>query len=65
MLHLLLHILITTNKDGDLTTKIFDHDIKDFSTVITKYGIDELKNIKIAVSSIRDLDFTLTDNIKI
>lgn len=65
MYHLLLHILLTTNKEGDLTTKIFDHDVKDFSSVINKYGIDELKNIKTLVSSIRDLDVTSTDNIKI
>ena len=63
MYHELLHILLTVNKDGDLTTKIFDHDIKDFSSIIKKYGVDWFKEFKFAVASIRDLDSS--DGIKV
>lgn len=65
MLHELLHILLKTNSNGDLNTKILDHDIKDFSLIIKKYGVDWFKKFKVEVSSIRDLDPTKTDNIKV
>lgn len=65
MLHELLHILLKMNKSGDVDTKIFDYDIKDFSTIIKKYGVDWFKEFKIAVSSIRDLEPEATDNIKV
>lgn len=65
MLHLLLHILLTINKQGDLVAKIFNHDVADFSTVIKKFGIDGLKELRLAVASIRDMDISQSDNIKI
>jgi predicted metallopeptidase len=65
LLHELLHILLTTNKEGDLNTKILDHDIKDFSIIIKKFGIDWFWNFKTIVSSVRDLDPSKTDNIKV
>ena len=65
LLHELLHILLTTNKEGEIKTKILDHDIKDFSTIISKYGLDWFKTFKIQVSSIMDLEPNATDNIKV
>lgn len=63
--HELLHILLKINREGKLTTKILDHDIKDFSTIIKKYGVDWFKKFKITVSSIRDLAPEAIDNIKV
>ena len=65
LLHELLHILLKMNKSGDLDTKILDHDIKDFSLIIKKYGVDWFKEFKIVVSSIRDLEPESIDNIKV
>ena len=61
MLHELLHILLSVNKDGDLVTKLMQHDIQDFSTIIKKHGVDWIKELKLATTSIRDIEVTKCD----
>lgn len=56
VLHELMHILIKTDKLGNLIFQIRDHDIKDFSHIITKYGIDWFSDLKAQIASIYDLD---------
>jgi predicted metallopeptidase len=65
MFHELLHILLTTNKEGDLVNKIMPHDIQDFSTIIKKNGVDWIKELRIATTSILNIDVEKADNIKI
>jgi predicted metallopeptidase len=65
MLHEHLHILLKTNKNGDLCTNLMQHDIQDFSTIIKKHGTDWIKGLKISTTSIRDMEVTKADNIKI
>jgi len=65
MFHELLHILLKTNKNGDLVTKIMQHDVQDFSNIIKKHGVEWIKELRIAVTSIMDLDITKADDVKI
>jgi predicted metallopeptidase len=65
MYHELLHILGVINKDGDLVAKIADHNVKDFSGIIKKYGVEWFSEFKTAVSSIRDMDMSKSDGIKV
>jgi predicted metallopeptidase len=65
MYHELLHILLSTNKSGDMVTKIMPHDIQDFSSLIKKAGVDWIKELRIATTSVRDMDVEKADNIKV
>lgn len=54
--HELLHIQIDFDKDGNTKFLLKDHDVKDFRSIITKYGIDWIQNISTINSSIYDTD---------
>lgn len=56
MYHELLHILVEYDKNGDPKFKLRDHDVKDFQSIISKYGIDWLTNLKTMNASVYDLD---------
>lgn len=56
ILHELMHIKIITNKRGELLFRLKDHDVKDFSYIISKYGIDWFSDLKAQIASIYDLD---------
>lgn len=55
-LHELMHVKVTTNKDGETQYRIKDHDVKDFSYIISKHGIDWFGNLKVQMASVYDLD---------
>lgn len=65
MYHELLHIHITINKKGEEIYKIIDHNVKDFSSIIKKYGIEWFDNLKTIACSVRDLDVGDIDKIKV
>lgn len=66
MLHELMHILAVINdKTGNWKYKIKDHDIKDFSLIVNKYGTDWTKKVKLANSSLYDLSPAEEDGFKI
>lgn len=64
--HELRHILVLQNdKTGDWLFKIRQHDIQDFSKVISDYGIEWRKKIKLCLSSLYDLTPAEEDSIQI
>jgi predicted metallopeptidase len=63
--HELLHILLKTSKKGETQYRILDHNVKDFSQIISKYGIDWFNSLQVMTSSIRDLETTEQDNLSI
>jgi len=65
ILHELLHIKITYNKKNETVYGIRDHDIKDFSQIISKYGIDWFNTLKLSISSLYDFDPSKENSIKI
>ena len=50
--HELLHIDIKYKKTGDVTYAIRDHDIKDFRSIIKKYGVDWINEMNLINSSL-------------
>jgi predicted metallopeptidase len=56
VLHELMHVLIKTDKHGTLLFQIKDHDVKDFSHIISKHGIDWFSDLKAQIASIYDLE---------
>lgn len=57
ILHELMHIHVGYNdKKGQYIFKLKDHDVKDFSYIISKYGIDWINKLKTEMSSIYDMD---------
>jgi len=65
VLHELMHILIKYNKKGDIQFKIRDHDVKDFSYIISKFGIDWFNKLRTEMASIYDLDPDLESKISL
>jgi len=65
ILHELKHILITTTKDGKDKFGIADHDLKDFNSIISKYGLNWLDQIKVTSASLYDFQNGETDKIKL
>jgi len=63
--HELLHILVTTDNNGDFQYKIKDHDVKDFYEIIQQYGVDWFSKLKTICSSVYDLTPEETDNISL
>ena len=63
--HELLHVMpLIDEKTGDYNMAIRDHDIVDFSRVISKYGMDWDKKIKAIVSNLYDMEPAEEDKIK-
>lgn len=57
ILHELMHIKVEYNeKKQTYQFKLKDHDVKDFSYIISKYGIDWLNKLKTEMASIFDMD---------
>lgn len=64
--HQLRHILVIQNdKSGDWVYKIRKHDVQDFAKVISQYGVEWIRTIRLALSSMYDLSPTEEDNISI
>jgi len=63
VLHELMHILVKTDKHGNLLFQIKDHDVKDFSYIISKHGIDWFSDLKAQIASIYELDPSEEDKI--
>lgn len=53
--HELLHIQVEFNKNGEKLLKLRDHDVKDFSEIIKRYGIDWFTDLRTFASSVYDL----------
>jgi len=56
VLHELMHILVKHDKYGKPQFSLRDHDVKDFSYIISKHGIDWFSDLKAQIASIYDLD---------
>jgi hypothetical protein len=66
MLHELKHVLVTQNDEtGDWVYKLRDHDVKDFQSILSKYGADWISDIKTIAASIYDMTTAEQDNFKI
>lgn len=64
--HQLRHILIVQNdKTGKWVFKVRNHDIQDFGKIISNYGINWIKTIKLSLSSMYGLTPAEEDCIKI
>ena len=56
MYHELLHVLpVYSEKKGEYAYKIADHDVKDFSSIIKKYGIEWFGELQELQASVYDL----------
>lgn len=56
-LHELNHVYpVFSEKKGEWSFKILDHDVQDFKFIIERYGVDWFFNMKTIVSSTYDLD---------
>jgi predicted metallopeptidase len=64
--HQLRHILVLQNdKTGEWVFKVRKHDIQDFGKIVTNYGVDWIKTIKLSLSSMYGLTPAEEDNISI
>ena len=64
MLHQLMHILpVINDKTGDVDLKLRQHDVQDFSKVLTKFGHNWMSELKVQMSSIHNLKPAEEDNI--
>jgi hypothetical protein len=64
--HELRRILVLQNdKTGDWKFKTRKHDIQDFGKIVTDYGIEWIKKIKLCLSSLYDLTPAEEDKIQI
>ena len=54
ILHEVLHINIKYKKDGTQIYALNPHDIEDFSKLISKYGVDWIKDIQLVKEHIKD-----------
>ena len=64
MYHELQHILVKLAK-GKETFAILDHDVKDFSSIIKKYGVDWFQQFKDIVAATYELEGSDKDKISI
>lgn len=65
ILHELKHILVITDKSGNTKFKISNHDVQDFYSIISKFGINWLTDLKTIASSVYDFQNGEEDKIKI
>lgn len=64
--HELRHILVVQNdKTGDWNFKIRPHDVMDFEKIISAYGIEWFKKLKLIVSALYNLSPAEEDNIQL
>lgn len=57
ILHEVLHINVKYKKDGTQVFALNPHDIEDFSRLISKYGVDWVKDIQLVKEHIKDKEF--------
>lgn len=65
MHHSLNHILVKTNPKGKEVFTIADHDVKDFSEIIKKYGVNWFQQFKNLVAATYELEGYDKDRISI
>lgn len=54
MLHELMHVYIDFNKDGEPVYKLRNHDVEDFASIIDKYGVNWLYDLRTSAAEIDD-----------
>lgn len=64
MYHEMLHILIKVSK-GKQSFALADHNVKDFSAIIKKYGVDWFEQLKDIISATQELDGADRDKITV
>lgn len=65
MYHELLHIDITTKKKGDVKYGLRDHSVKDFHSILRKYGYDWFEDLKNKAANVLELDGIAIDKLKL
>lgn len=63
--HELLHIDITTKKKGEVKYNLRDHSVKDFHSIIRKYGSDWFEAVKNKAATALELDGVAIDKLKL
>ena len=63
MYHELLHILIKTGAKGNTIFSILDHDVKDFRSILTHFGVDWFTEVKDIVTSTNELEGAEVDSV--
>ena len=54
-IHELMHVQVFYDKKGNVRFKLRDHDVKDFSYIIKKHGIDWFSDLKTVIASTYDM----------
>ena len=65
LLHELKHIYVTQDKKGNTVYKLADYDVKDFYSIIKKYGIDWYTKLKTLTAGVYNLSPEAEDNIRL
>lgn len=63
--HELLHIDITSGKSGEEKYNLRDHTVKDFHSIIRKYGMNWFEGIKSTAATVLELDGIAIDKLKL